>query len=49
MTDPFVENLTINNVSPSQLYPFFKGILINFISLFKGVYILYPFFKGVTT
>lgn len=48
MTDPLVENFTIDSVSRSQLYPFFKGISINFISLLKGVYILYPFFKGVT-
>ena len=46
MTDLLVEFLTKDNISHSQLYPFFKGIYINFVPLlFKGVYILYPFFK----
>ena len=44
MTDLLIEFLTEDNISRSQLYPFFKGIY-KLCPLFKSVYILYPFFK----
>ena len=44
MPDLLVESLTKDNISRSQLYPFFKGIY-KLCPLFKSVYILYPFFK----
>ena len=45
MTDLLVEFLTKDNISRSQLYPFFKGIYKLCPPLFTGVYILHPFFK----